>query len=295
MAISFTGFVDLLEQAYGARYAFTRPALVYFVDVIQKQAYNLDLDAFLVWDNYITIYKEVVMDSSGYTPAVEADIDGVVTGGTSGATGVLISYDNDTYTWIINVTSGTFQDGELITAADTGEATSASNANWKGPYEAPANCRKIKGVTRLSDQQLLGSFPYGTEIIQDNNYGFPLFNYNAAEEKYKWVNGRYGMLDNTFTFLTTPQDDVDYRLVYYKNPPDITTEEEGATNFVIPEQHKYTLVFTGVQAIGMNSINSIGQPVPTDILRPALESFWSSYRQVGANTPGANTDARPFI
>ena len=65
------------------------------------------------------------MSASGYTSAVAGDVGKLVTGGTSGATGILQDYDNSTRYWVIGKLNNiAFTDGEAITITNgTGAAT----------------------------------------------------------------------------------------------------------------------------------------------------------------------------
>jgi hypothetical protein len=71
-------------------------------------------------------YIQLTFAAGGYTDAVAGDIGTTVTGGTTGDTGRLISYDNTTRKWIIDPTDSgdTFDNAsEAITCTGTGAGT----------------------------------------------------------------------------------------------------------------------------------------------------------------------------
>lgn len=84
-------------------------------------------------DNFVTTggadanynYKNLTIQSSGYTSAISTDIGKTVTGGTSGATGTLKDYDNTARIWCVLPVNGTpFQHGEALTiGSGTGAGT----------------------------------------------------------------------------------------------------------------------------------------------------------------------------
>lgn len=76
-------------------------------------------------------YLCLTFASGGYTDAVAGDIGKIVTGGTTGDTGTLVWYDNDTRRWtILPDTSGdTFDAAEAVTITDgTGAGTTSQAA-----------------------------------------------------------------------------------------------------------------------------------------------------------------------
>lgn len=85
-------------------------------------------------DGYDSEVYELTLASSGYTSAVGAwdgstgDLGLVVTGGTSGATGLLLDYDNTLRKWWVRVTSGTFANNETLSiGSGTGAGTTLSS------------------------------------------------------------------------------------------------------------------------------------------------------------------------
>jgi hypothetical protein len=68
-------------------------------------------------------YLALIFGSGGYTSAVTGDIGKTVVGTTSGDTGTLVRYDNDTRQWVID-TDGDFDPVEAVTITDgTGAGT----------------------------------------------------------------------------------------------------------------------------------------------------------------------------
>lgn len=88
--------------------------------------------------------RTLTLAAAGYTPAVAGDIGKTVTGGTTGDTGVLVSYNNTTRVWIVTaVDSGDLFDvAEALTvgAGGTGAGTTV------GAAPGYVFTRKVQGI-----------------------------------------------------------------------------------------------------------------------------------------------------
>lgn len=83
-----------------------------------SNTFNIDTSAahFVVPSTRYTL----TFAAGGYTNAVAGDIGKEAVGGTSGARGALLSYDNTAKTWLIAWYSGTYTAGEAITLSSSG-------------------------------------------------------------------------------------------------------------------------------------------------------------------------------
>jgi hypothetical protein len=299
-----TASIDICEQQNGARYLIDRTTILLYHNIIQKEAYNRDLGAFLVWDNTILVKREMTFSSTGYTSAISGDITKTVVGDDSGATGTLVSYNNTTRVWIVTPVSGTFTATEAVTiTTGTGAGTQESNEGYKGPYSISSStkpCRKIYGVTTLSDGQLMNGAPIGQNFTtllgrgvddygQSKSSNSPIYGFTT------WMNGRIDNLNNTFTFLTAPVDTSEYyRLVYYMDAPTIEDEDDN-DHFIIPERFRYSVIVGGVAALANNALYGDSPTTSGQILKPYLDAFWNAIDTDNAPTPGKNTNSNGFI
>jgi hypothetical protein len=91
-------------------------------------------------DGYDSGIYLMTLNSGGYTSAISGDIYKVVTGGTSGATGVLLDYNNTDRKWWVRLTSGTFANNEALTiGSGTGAGTTAASGGVLTGEEGFAN------------------------------------------------------------------------------------------------------------------------------------------------------------
>src|SRR5689334_7206996 len=123
------------------------------MDAAQRMAFDYNSQSFLVWSETLTPQFVLTFASAGYTSAIAGDIGKTVVGAASGATGVLISYDNTAQTWNVESSNDTaFEDHEAVSiTTGTGAGTLAAEdafAGYVGPYDAPADppVRKLWGV-----------------------------------------------------------------------------------------------------------------------------------------------------
>lgn len=206
------------------RYKLATEELTLIIDMANKLSVDQDMDAFKYWDNTLTIYSEVTFASAGYTNCISTDVGKAVVGDESGTTGLLVSYDNDEKTWVINTTDD-FTAGEGLTiTTGTGAGDLASEDHqegYKGPYTFPTSpvCRKMIGITTITDSRIFGTEAVYTSDLDD--YGIPLGEY---DERRFYVNARIDRFANTLTFISAPSlsDSTTYRWVYFRGVSDIT-------------------------------------------------------------------------
>lgn len=245
------------------------------MDMAQKMAFDHNSQAFLVWDETLTPKYYLEFKSTGYTSAVAGDVGKTVVGGTSGATGVLVSYDNTLRKWLLT-TSSTFTDGEAITiTTGTGAGTllaTASQTGYLGPYDAPTDppVRKIWGVTNETDARIFGV---------DDGTDFPMEDFDFAPRLFNPVNffkpGREDNIAKTFTFAqapSLPSSNVTYRWVYWRDAPDIDDFDSEAV-LLIPARYHLNYVNACVK---LAQINLSGEDVDPGAIRAFFQPWWDT-------------------
>lgn len=274
---------NLAHAEYGNRYQITPAQFLRYFNIVQAMAFDQDLEAFKDYSNTLTILTQLNVDTFSAAP-VAGDIGKTVVGTTSGNTGTLVYYENGARTILaVELDGDDFEDGEAFTittgtGAGTLESTDAVET-YKGPYDFPSDplCRKLLGVTRLTDAQLFGVETTTT----GDDYGLV----TSANLEKIWERGRVSMRGSTrtFTFIEEPEIDTDdaiYRWVYFIRPPVITTVSSD-TNFWIHLEHHWLTFYQAVIALADNA--TYGEKQPAELLKPYLEPFWESMRQ--QNTP----------
>lgn len=274
--MTLTQLVDFAEKRYGSRFQVKRADIITLLNQLQKIAFNKDFDCFLQWGVYLTVYREIEFTSAGYTSAVPGDIGKTVVGGTSGASGTLISYDNSTYTWVVDVTNDlNYSNSEAVTiTTGTGAGTlvgADAELGYKGPYDFPTDIpvRKLLGLTKLTDLQY---FTGHAAADSDTDYGL---NINVYDPRKEFQAGRVDVFGQTFTFAINPETAADtYRWVYYRAAPDITgTDSDNEANLFIPEQFHFITLIKGIEVM-CNSL-VYGEPADENALEPYLQPFWT--------------------
>lgn len=265
---------------------------VYIVmDAVQKNAFQHNQQAFLVYDQKLTILTELEFVSSGYTNAVDADVSKTVVGGTSGTTGVLVSYDNTERKWQLSGVDGDFTAGEPITiTTGTGGGdleTEDFQHGWRGPYTAPTDpqCRKIWGVTKRPPHLFWVQFMSRWYWYSINGV-WQTEDYRAfwGDRLYPFVTGNTYDLSNEFLFSFDPVVDDDpeapYYWVYWKNPPSLT-QASDSTDLLIPEA--YHLHFANAcqqfgKAFLEGNVASLDSIIKSN-LNPWINSLLAPYRE----------------
>lgn len=138
-----------------------------------------------------------------------------------------------------------------------------------GPYAWPTTIpvRKMVGVTKLTDEQLLGD----AMRLQWSDYGFDL---NDFDERRMFEKGRHDIFGRTFTFLTTPETAAStYRWIYYRRAPTLTGfDTTNDANLILPEEFHQTTLVDGIGALADKA--TWGDKTPEEVLLPFLQPFW---------------------
>lgn len=272
------------QAAYGARYQCTTAKILQFINTIQQVAYSRDLLAFLWWEDFLTVYQDVVLSSVGYTPFVAADVGKTLTCGT--ATGTIKSFNNAKYTVQVE-SSGTFSGAITTVLAGIGAGTFASQSVSKGPYSwaslvpsmgsltaytTNGGVRRMIGLTRLTDTEL-----FGTALPRaQTDYGF---NPNSLNDKFFLENVRKYDVQQALKFIETPDATAEtYRWLYFIRPPVISgLLAADNANLLMPTEYHETVIKAGVGVLADRT--TYGGQAPEDALAPILTPFWNAMQQ----------------
>lgn len=156
-----------------------------------------------------------------------------------------------------------------------------------GPYAWPTTIpvRKMLGVTKLTDEQLLGDV---VSLAPLSDYGFEA---NDYDERKMFVKGRHDIFGRTFTFLTTPETAANtYRWIYYRRAPTLTAfDAANDANLILPEEFHQTLMVDGIGALADKA--TWGEKTPEEVLLPFLQPFWES---IAATQPWEGKSTEDF-
>jgi len=256
--------------------------LVLSCDSVQKLAFSENLIAFREYETNMTIYMEIEFLSAGYTSAVIGDIGKAVVGGTSATSGTLISYNNTTRKWVINLAAADdYTASEAITiTTGTGAGTLLATEfqiGFKGPYDYPTSppVRKMHGITTNTDARI-----YGTDIVytdDQNDYGLYLEDYN--ERKF-YKAGRINEIDQEYTFTTSPNRTDTFRWFYWFKPTtisDLTTGAAGDGALAIPDTYhgNYAQACIGWLDAYINK-----KPFTKDDVEHYMKDWWTELEEV---------------
>ncbi len=273
------------------------------MDAIQKNVFQRNQQAFLVYDKILTIWQGIQFVDAGYVSAIESDIGKPVV--STGVTGTLKQYDNDEKIWYVETDDAFTASAAVTITGGTGTGTLEAEKfqwNFRGPYFAPDSppCRKIWGVTKKSPGKFwldyLGcgwGFIYSIDGIWQTN------DYRAlwGNRLYPFVTGNTFDLDNSFLFSFDPgrnHSEHPYRWVYWKNPPNITGLDDSST-LLIPSAYHFNLakatkevvqVFLQDQGASIDKIvdDNLGSWVDT-LLAP-FRSEWRASNMTQQRSPG---------
>lgn len=271
--------------------------IILIMDAAQRMAFDHNCHAFLVWTESFTPYA-LLSFTSGYTNAVTADVGKTVVGGTSGATGLLVSYDNDAETWVVDLTDDAipFEDGEAVTiTTGTGAGTLGATdgegvSGYLGPYAAPTDppCRKIWGITTETDGRFFGTDESLRTPMDDFDFVGRTFN-----PKNVFKPGREDNLNKTFTFAQAPTIGVTYRWVYWRDAPTISTSDDMAdeTKILIPAAFHMNYVNA---CIKLAQISLFGEDVDPETIRAFFGPWWDTlFRAYTPMGKGSNGTLNP--
>jgi hypothetical protein len=252
------------------RYKLSPEQVVLIIDATQKLAFDNDSKMFLVWSTF-TPHFNITFSASGYTSAVTGDIGKTVVGATSGATGVLVSYNNTTRVWkVTNTNQIEFTDGEAVTiTTGTGAGTVSDFAGYTGPYNAPTSppTRKIWGITRETDNRIFGNDENNDYDFASNNFDPSTFFEQAREDN----------LNRTITLIVEPTVNAVYRWVYYRDAETITDILPASdTKLLIPS--RYHLQFINA-CKKMADIVIFGEDLDPQDVKALLGGWWESSEQ----------------
>lgn len=249
--------------------------IIVLLDAAQRMAFDIDLQQFLYWGETLTPKYYIEFLSSGYTSAIVGDIGKTVVGATSGATGVLVSYNNTTRKWLLT-TSDDWTDGEAVTiTTGTGAGTliaSGAQTGYKGPYTYPTTVpvRKLWGVTAETDIRIFGADT--TTQYPMNDFDFVPLTYDPTK---LFQMGRKDDFGGSFTFINEPAlpaSEVVYRWVYWRNPPTIA-DTTTASTFIIPDAYHMNFVNAAIK-LAQLSIN--GEDVDPRVIRAIYQPWWDT-------------------
>ena len=125
---------------------------------------------------YAKTTAAITCKAAGYTPCGLTDVTKLVTGGTSGHTAHLVSYDNGTRIWVVDpvVPAETFHTGETLTIGSGGtgvgdvESQVAGGGAWAATVPVDNQQLTINGVGSLyvgKQVQYQGTHPAGAWIV----------------------------------------------------------------------------------------------------------------------------------
>ncbi len=249
--------------------------IIVILDSAQRYAFDQDLNAFLYWGATLTPKYYIEFLSSGYTSAIAGDIGKTVVGATSGATGVLVSYDNTTRKWLLT-TSDTWTDGEAVTiTTGTGAGTliaAGAQTGYVGSYAYPTTVpvRKLWGVTAEPDTRIFGSDP--TTTYPMNDFDFVPVTFDRTQ---LFKPGRKDDIGQTFTFIDSPalpSTTNSYRWVYWRSPPAITSTSDE-TKLLIPAAYHMAYINACIK-LAQLSIN--GEDVDPKVMQAIFQPWWNT-------------------
>lgn len=221
-----------------SRYKLAPDQIVLIIDMVNKLAVDQDMGAFKYWDNELTVWSEITLDSSGYTNCIASDIGKAVVGGVSGTTGLLKAYNNTTRKWAVATTDDFTAEEAITITAGTGAGDLEDEdyqEGYKGPYAFPTSppVRKMVGITTFSDPRLFGT--QYTYLSERDDYGVILPEY---DERKFYSPARIDRFAQTYTFISAPSLDSDtttYRWVYFRGADDITDLDADDANLMVED------------------------------------------------------------
>lgn len=284
--------VTAVQGALGSRFQNSTTQVLQYLDTVQKVAFNRDMRSFMWWNDYLTIYTDVVLSSSGYTNFVNGDVGKVLSGT---ATGTIISFNNSLYTVQVAILTGTTFSGAITTTAGTGAGTFSSQSVSKGPYSwatlapsfgsltaytANGGVRRMLGVTIATEAELYSDSDLA--LINDYNFILNTFDKRAIFQ----IVHKYDMQKCLF-FVDAPVVTAGYyRWVYYIRPPTLGLATDDV-NVLIPSEFHQTVMVEGAQALADRS--TYGDKTPEMLLAQIIQPFWDMNAQ--AYTPdGTNNN-----
>jgi hypothetical protein len=272
--------VDILAQVNRSlRFKLHPDNIIVLIDAAQRYAFDQDLSQFLYWGATLTPKYYIEFLASGYTSAIVGDVGKTVVGGTSGATGTLVSYNNTTRKWLLT-TSSTWTNGEAVTiTTGTGAGSliaTAAQTGYVGPYSYPTTVpvRKLWGVTAEPDTRIFGS---------DTTTQFPMNDFDFVPRTYNpkqiFKPARWSDIDGTYTFIDAPalpSTTNSYRWVYWRNPEAITGTSDNSKVLIPAAYHIHFI--NAIIKLAQLSIN--GEDVDPKVMEAIFKPWWNTLNQV---------------
>ncbi len=257
-----------------------------YLDFLQKFAFKKDLPALIVRAN-MDIYHELAVASFSASP-VAGDVGKTIVGTTSGAQGTLKSYDGDSLV-VLKTSAANFANAEnFTTSGGTGAGTFSTPAQsvFKGPYAFPTATpvRKLIGITRLTDRQILGI----DEIQPSQDYGMIR---DAGDPRAQYLSVLRDEVQGTITFPADPEasaaaDGSPYRWVYYQEAPTIDDLDDDA-GLVMPARYHITALLPAL--IKIANLTLYEEALDESVLEPYFQGYWDDLMQSYiAEGPGDN-------
>lgn len=258
-----------LNQAL--RFKLSEAQIILLLNETHKLACDQNILTFQYWDNKLTTYQELLFDSAGYVSAIASDVGLGVTGGTSGSTGTLISFDNTERIWVIE-TSNSFQAGETITV-DAGTGTGALltddifQQGHLGPYDWPTSppVRKMNGLSNVTDGQIFGRrvdtvLPDGSVNVDNQSFrtidDYGLI-FNQFNERNFYIPARVDQFARTITLISRPGIGETPRWIYYRQPETITDILADDSKVLIPETYHTNWVQALIESAQVTTKNQV--------------------------------------
>lgn len=253
--------------------------IVLIMDAAQRMAFDYNSQSFLVWTESLTPQFVLTFAAGGYTSAIAGDIGKTVVGASSGATGVLISYDNTAKTWNVTSSNDTaFDEDEAVTiTTGTGAGTLDDEdafTGYLGPYDAPTSppVRKIWGVISETDARIFGTDNCSTLPMNDFDFQPTRFN---PKQLFKY--GRENNIDFTFTFVEPPALLAPYRWVYWRDAETIDgTDDTDDPSLQIPPRYHMNFVNA---CIKLAQITIFGEDVDPKVIAAFFQPWWNTLQR----------------
>lgn len=280
--------VEILSKIIkNIRYKMSPDEITVIIDMVQKIAFDQDLQAFKT-QVALPIYTEVPVLESGFTVSTD-DIGTILTQATSGFTGTLrgffndstnsrfslvIERDNDADDW--NAANLAITGGAVAATSDSTKDQADAN-DFKGPYPFPTSppCRKILGISTLSDARIYGGqFTY---LSQRDDYGL-CFDTMPIDERRFYLPNKVDAFKKWITLINSPQLDspnLTYRFWYFRTVETITdVQTDDALFLVDPEYH---MNFVGAcTTYCRQTLNN--EPVNRDVIDQFFKDWWDGLR-----------------
>jgi len=311
---TLSSIITLALQQMGSRFQVSVEQLVAFANTIQYIAYNKDVDAFVEYEQEVILGYDIYLNfnNATYTEPINSDITLEVVGNTVGEIGTLLNYGtlNRSNKWIVAPVNGittipTIPAGEIISLSGAGVdasfATGVVSPNQSfevsnGPYRMPdaifgnPACRKLIGITKVTDAQKFGTSP-GGDSTGYNDYGMYLNSTPGRHQNYPY---QFNIEKQEVTLVASTPPEITIvsdgsklpggegittsklRWIYYKNPPPITDVNDDAS-LILPERYRYEVIFKGISLLA--DIATYGEAgTIRQLIEPVCERFWDDMR-----------------